>query len=260
MCASITSAWYEGGAALRRQHVLIADADQRLVRVGLLEERTHPVEHAPRRATKPGIRLVTGLRERRRRRFAQDLTSAGNEDRVGACRVSQFVEIRGIVVLRQQPEQSASRGGEWRCLRIPSEFDESPIAQNRAERWRARQSGRRHREHPVAPGAVGMLMIQHLPALARGVGKSTDSGVGCQRQCRDIDESPVLDGRRPVLQEPAKGKRGRRLRQVRCADRRGNRERERRRGLWQGHGRERSRLDLTRAKSRYHTGFGGRRQ
>jgi hypothetical protein len=138
-------------------------------------------------------------RQRRRRRFPQDLSAALDQVDVGAGLFCQLEEECRVVVLGEQPPEQAAGGGERRRIRVPAQLEQPPIRRNGPHGRRGAKHGARHRQRPVPPGAIRVLMEQQLPTLPRGIGNALDFCLDLQPEPCDLGQGAILHRRRATF-------------------------------------------------------------
>jgi hypothetical protein len=86
----------------------------------------HPAHDPPRRTAEPGIGLVAGMRKSRGRSLAEDDAGAVDQIRVITARSAEFIQLIGVVIFGEQPEENSPGPHEGRRLPIPAIFQQTP--------------------------------------------------------------------------------------------------------------------------------------
>ena len=126
--------------------------------------------------------------------------------RIGLRVRRELVHQRRIVVLGEQPEEDAARAHERRRLAIPPVLEQPPHGIDRPHTLHAVAAGTRHPEHRVAPGSVDPLVKGDHERGPIGERQDREAMRLVERNPRDLDDGPVLNRRRRIIEKPADGK------------------------------------------------------
>ena len=129
---------------LGRQHVLVPDAHERLLRERRAQIRRDALDDAPRGAAKSRIAFVAGLRERGRGRLAKNGARAARHVFVGRVFPAELEQKIGIVVFGEKSEQHAARVGKWRRVFVPPVLEQASNGVDRSDAFEVLGAGGRN--------------------------------------------------------------------------------------------------------------------
>ena len=166
---------------------------------GLLAERGVEVRHgalenAARRTTQSRIVLVSHLRKRCRRGFAEDSARASNDIVVPRFRPELERECR-VVVLGEQSEKNPASEHEWRRLTTPAVLGKAPNCWNRSDAGEIGGVSSGKRKNRLTPHPVARLGDSELNGRPMRIREPVELWRRRLRGTRDLGHCTVLNRR-----------------------------------------------------------------